>query len=220
MKRAMRNTLKALAAALLLPAGAHAHDRQSGPLYRMLDAVCLTPGHSLSERVAVLSEWRPATEQEAALILPAAAEATIAAKVLRGHAERSAKSAMMDAQESHLRNRIAAPADGSPGAARLLVLKENRGLALLINTVAANGLSSIGCQLLLRTPGQSLLEDLVARYDVMPSRADDTAKAWAAQSVFRTPSQIHTHERGLVLLLEGRETRAAIVETVFTVREE
>lgn len=220
MIRPLRLSALLLAALCAATPAAQAHDRVSGALYRMMEAVCLTPGQSLEERAAVLTEWRPATGEESAQILPAAAEARVQSQVLRGKAEEAAKDVLMEESERHLHTLLEAPAEGAPEAARLLVPKENRGLALLIDEVRAEGVSSLGCQLLMRTPGRALLEDLVSRYDVLPARADDSAKLWSAQTTFRSETQLQIHERGLVLLLAGRDTRAAVVHTVFTTREE
>ncbi|MEQ9260786.1 MAG: hypothetical protein RIG84_16995 [Roseovarius sp.] len=219
MIRYLRPLHLPLAAVAAHAPAAPAHDRVNGALYRMMEAVCLSPGHSLDARLAVLSEWRAATEEESAQILPAAAEARVSSQVLRGEAEAAARAVLMEDEERHLRTMLEAPSEGAPEAARLLVLKENRGLALLIDVIAAPGIESLGCQLLLRTPEHALLEDLVARYDIMPARADDAAKVWAAETTFFSETQRQVHKRGLVLLLDGRDTRAAVIHTIFTVQD-
>ncbi len=220
LSRGVTGTVASAVALLLLLSVANAQtDRKTDPLYTMLDTICASPGFSLAQRIDALGQWREPKDEERANILPAVAEAWVASDAVHGLTDPGDAAQAQADRIAWLDRGLAEPVESERGAMRLLVKSDNPGMALLISTVQGSGLASIGCRMLLHSPGEPLVGELARRYNLFPARQNPSVRSWRAQSMFQTPKQRQTHDRGLTVMRAGDKARFAVIEYAFTVIE-
>ncbi len=176
-----------------------------------LKKICTTPGFSLDQRVAVLENWKPASDNAQENLIRAAGQADATARRLMNVIGADEAADWQRAAESSLSALLAAPADDPRGAARLVIHPDAAGLAVLIRTSTAPRFENVGCKFLLARPAQDIVDELTAHFTLFPVHQDAEAKVWSASSMLNSDDAQRTDSRDLVILFEDGEPRVLVL---------